>query len=101
MVVIGRQRRADAVAVKQFAADAGVLAGDQVGAGQRLQRPQRHVAEIADRGGDDIEPALDLRRLDRLAAKKVMPMWAAAHRRHSSAGPGPRHGDCEFIILFI
>ena len=39
--VIGRLRRRDAVAVEQFARDTGVLAGDQIGAGERFERAQR------------------------------------------------------------
>jgi len=56
MVVIGRERRPDAVALEQPGGDAGVLAGDEVGGRQRLERPQRDIAEIPDRGGDQIEP---------------------------------------------
>ena len=40
VLVIGRQRRRDAVMLEQLAGDAGVLAGDDVGGGQHFQRAQ-------------------------------------------------------------
>ena len=84
VLVIGRQRPGDAVAVEQLVRDAGILAGDQVGAGQRLQGAQRDVAEIADRGGDDVQPGCEPCDLDGLAAKQE-----AAWRRF-----GSRPADC-------
>ena len=39
VIVIGRERRCDGVTVEQFAGDAGILAGDQIGAGKRLPAP--------------------------------------------------------------
>ena len=55
VLVIGRERRLDPVAGEQRARDAGVLGEDRVGAGEDRERPQRHVAEIADRRRDDVE----------------------------------------------
>ena len=43
-------------AVEKHAGDARVLAGDDVGGGQRRERAERGVAEIADRGRHNIEP---------------------------------------------
>jgi hypothetical protein len=54
VVVIGRQRRRDGVMVEEFSGDPCVLAGDQVGCGQDLERAQRDVAQIADRGSDEM-----------------------------------------------
>ena len=73
VVVVGRQRGRDGVAVEQLAGDAGVLAGDQVGAGQRGKRAQRNIAEIADGGGDDVQSGGEPRHLDRMAAEDVAP----------------------------
>ena len=56
VVVIGRERRRDAVAVEELSRHPRILAGDQVGARQRRERPQRDVAEIADRGRDEVQP---------------------------------------------
>ncbi len=61
VVVIGGQRRLDAVALHQPVGDAGVLAGDEVGAGQRLQRAHRDIAEIADRRRHDVQARLQAR----------------------------------------
>ena len=56
VLVIGLELRRDAVALGQPAGDAGVLAGDDVDAGQRFQRAQGDVAEIADRGRHQMQP---------------------------------------------
>ena len=40
VVVVGRERRGDGIAVEQLARHARILAGDQVGARQRCERPQ-------------------------------------------------------------
>ena len=73
VVVIGRQRGGDAVMVEQLAGHAGVLAGDQVGAGQHLERAQRDVAQIADRGGDQVEAGASGGAVDRLAMEDIAP----------------------------
>ncbi len=115
VLVIGRERGRDGVAVEQFAGDAGVLAGDQVGAGKRFQGAQRDVAEIANRGGNDMQPRGKLRHVDLPTAKEIASpcvnlraLWNSkrvAHRRHISLAPGGRHvsvpGRVEFLILFI
>ncbi len=89
VLVIGRERRCDGVAVEQFAGDAGVLAGDQVGAGERFQRAQRDVAEIADRGGNDMQPGRKLRHVDRLTAERVTSkLWRSAACRMLDCGRG-------------
>ena len=58
VVVVGGRRRCDAVMVQQLAADAGVLAGNQVRRRERLQGAHRDVAEISDRGRDEIKAAV-------------------------------------------
>ena len=54
-LVVGDQprRRPDPELVEQRAGAAGVLAGDVVGADQRLAHPRRDVVEVADRGRAD------------------------------------------------
>ena len=71
VLVVGGERRGDAVMVEQPSCDAGVLAGDQIGRGQGLERPQRDVAQVADRGGDQMQASSEPRGLDRLAGQKV------------------------------
>ena len=56
VLVIGFEQRRDRIALGQPAGDAGVLAGDDVDAGQRFQRTQGDVAEIADRGRHQMQP---------------------------------------------
>ena len=67
MLVIGRQLRRDAVALGQAAGDPGILAGDEVDAGECFQRPHRDVAEIADRRRHQIKPGRRLGRGQPLA----------------------------------
>ncbi len=69
--VVGCERRRDDVAVEQLPGDAGVFAGDHVGSGECLQRPQRNVAEIADRRCDDMKPGRGAWNRDDAAAKTV------------------------------
>ncbi len=96
VLVVGRQRRRDAVVVEQLAGDAGVLAGDHVGRGERLQRPQRDVAQVADRGGDEVQSGGEPRRLDRLPGQDIGPGsvlgsvfgWIFGAWPHCTAGPG-------------
>ena len=68
VLVIRLELRRDRVALGQAAGDAGVLAGDEVDAGQRLQRAQRDVAEMADRGCDQIQAGNRLRGSQDVAA---------------------------------
>ena len=49
VLVVGRERRCDAVMLGELAGDAAVLAGDHVGGGQRLERAQADVAQVPDR----------------------------------------------------
>ena len=106
VLVIGRQRRRDAVMVEQLAGDARVLAGDQVGGGQRFERPQRDVAQVADRGRDQMQAAGEPRRLDRLAGERCS---AASGALSSSVMAATLAGVprrvirrvLEFVILFI
>jgi hypothetical protein len=56
--VIGIGPVDDAVAVEQHAGHARVLAGEHIGAGQRFERPQRDIGEIADGRRDQVERRL-------------------------------------------
>ena len=73
VVVVGRQRRGDGVAVEELARHPRILAGDQVGAGQRRERAQRDVAEIADRGGDDMQPRSEPRHVGLVTVEDIVP----------------------------
>jgi hypothetical protein len=53
--VVGIGPDVNAVAVEQDTCNAGIFAGKDIGSRQRFQRPQRNVAEIADRRRDKIE----------------------------------------------
>src|SRR4029077_10515505 len=59
--------------VEQFPRHPGVLAGDYIGRREGLQRPERDVAEVADRGGDEMQTGREPRRLDRLAGMAIRP----------------------------
>ena len=52
VVVIGDERRGDAVDGQQPGRHPGVLAGDDIGGLQDLERPERNVGGVADGGGD-------------------------------------------------
>ena len=67
MFVIGLEQGRDRVALGEPAGDAGILAGDDVDAGQRLQRAQGDVAEIADRGRHQMQAGPGLGRGQDLA----------------------------------
>jgi len=54
-VVVAGERARDAVALEQRARAARVLGGDEVDLAEDAQRPQGHVLQVADRGGDDVE----------------------------------------------
>ena len=41
---------------EELGGDAGVLAGDQVGRGELVQRAERHVLQVPDRRGDEDQP---------------------------------------------
>jgi hypothetical protein len=64
VLVIGARPLPDAVAVEQHAGDPCILAGQDVGGGQGLQRAQRDVAEIADRRRHQIERGIQRPRGD-------------------------------------
>jgi hypothetical protein len=55
MVVIGANRPADPVVIKELAAPARILARNHVGGGQDFERAEGNVAQIADRRGDQVE----------------------------------------------
>ena len=100
VVVVGRERRGDGVAVEEFSRHPRILAGDQVGAGQRRERAQRDVAEIADRGGDDVQSRSEPRHVGLVAVEDVVPGLLPAgrfaqHFAHCGKSSAPtlgRHG---------
>jgi hypothetical protein len=55
VLVIGLEAVADGVALQQLAGGPGVLAQDDIGGGQGLERPDGHVTEMADGCGDHME----------------------------------------------
>ena len=73
VLVVRRQRRRDAVVVEQLPGHPRVLAGDHVGRREGLQRPQRDVAQVADRGGDEVQSGGEPRRFDRLPGQDIGP----------------------------
>ena len=54
-VVVAGERARDAVALEERARAARVLGGDEIDLAEDAQRPQGHVLQVADRGGDDVE----------------------------------------------
>ena len=55
VVVVGDERLGDAVDGQKLRGDARVFGRDHVATFQHIQRPQRHVARMADRRGRHIE----------------------------------------------
>ena len=78
------ERGGNGVAVEQPAGHPGVLAGDQIGGGQSLKRPQRDVPQVSDRGGDQVQAGGQRRGLDRMTCQQV--------------GLGPRFGALGAIL---
>ncbi len=76
--------------VEEPAGDTGVLAGDEVGGRQHLERPERDVAQVPDRGGDQVKPALERRCDGRQAVHHI-----AAMR------PGGRVRGCGIAALCV
>ena len=56
MLVIGDERRRDAVMGEQRFRDPRILGDDRIGGGERGERAERNIAEVADRRRDDMEP---------------------------------------------
>ena len=90
--VIGERTRADAITLKQDAGDAGILAGENIGRGQRFQRADGDIAKIADGCGDEIKRRLQrprrnggradpefLRRLSGIAVRYFLRHTASNH----------------------
>jgi hypothetical protein len=76
--MVGVRPRGDAETVEQHPADAGILAGNEVGASKRLQPADGHVAEIADWRRDQIEPGLERPCSDLVRADAKRPWRLAA-----------------------
>jgi hypothetical protein len=113
VVVIGGERGRDAVMVEELAGDAGILAGDEIGRRQHLQRPHGNVAQIADRSGDQVQPGRQRRRHDRLPVQQVAPCGliarggavggcgsARSHAIHFSGAAAARHRQREKSSCF-
>ena len=75
MLVIGNRPLSDTIAVEQHAGDAGVFACKHIGGGQRLQRTDGDVAEIADRRRDEIKRRLQRPRDDHSLADHEAARW--------------------------
>ena len=58
MLVIGRELARDAEMSEQLLRVAGILGGDEVGAGEHGESAERNVGEIADRRRHEIEARL-------------------------------------------
>src|SRR6516162_5283574 len=113
VLVIGGERGGDAKMVEKLAGDARVLACDEVGGGEHLERPHGDVAQIADRSGDQIEAARKRRRAGRVAVEDVGASGAVAerargcgggcgrpHAPYSSGARLPRHGRRKKSLSF-
>ena len=59
--------------VEQLARYARIYARDQVSGRQHVERAQCGVAQVADRGCDNMKPGRQHGRLDRLAAQQIAP----------------------------
>ena len=92
VLVVGGQRRRDAVMVEQLPRHPRILAGNHVSRSEGLQRPERDVAQVADRGGDEVQPGRKPRRLDRLSGEDIGPGSVFGsifgHQCIVTAGPG-------------
>ncbi len=55
MVIVADQRAFDAQQRQQLASDTGIFARHDVGGGERRLRARRYIAEVADRGRDDVK----------------------------------------------
>ena len=113
VVVIGGERGGNAITVEKLAGDARVLTGDEVGGGEHLERPHGNIAQIADRGGDQIEAGRKRRRAGRVAVEDVGASGAVAeraggcgggcgrpHAPYSSGALLPRHGRRKKSLSF-
>src|SRR6516165_5976392 len=113
VLVIGGERGGDAVTVEKLAGDARVLARNEVGGGERLERPHGDVAQIADWSGDQIEASRKRRRAGRVAVEDVGASGAVAeraggcgggcgrpHAAYSSGARLPRHGRRKKSLSF-
>ena len=83
VLVIGAERAADAEMGEQLLRVPRVLGGDEIGAGEHGERPERNVGEIADRRRHEIKPGLQAaasrRSRERLAARAMRPGREPAH----------------------
>ncbi len=89
VVVIGDERRLDAIVSQEHDRDPRILAGDHIGGGQRLKGPQRNIAEIADRGGNHMQAGFQRTGRQAVAADGEEPL--AGTLRHTPAAFSGRH----------
>ena len=101
VIVVGRERRDDGVAIEELARHPRILAGDQIGAGKRRERAQGDIAEIADRRRHDMQSGSDPAGGNGMAVDDVSRAAGSSrpggfgslrlHCRHPSAVPSRRH----------
>ena len=71
VLVQGDAAPLDAIVVEQPRRHAGILAEDDLGRGQRFERADGDVAQVADRGGHDIEARRQRRRREGGAGDEI------------------------------
>lgn len=85
VLVIADRTARYAIAVEQDAGDAGILASQNIDGSQRFDAAQRHIAEIADRGRDDIKRRLQRPGTHHRAAYHIFPPLTARFIRHHAS----------------
>ncbi len=86
MLVIALQAFGQRVRGEELGGDAGVLRQHQIGLGQDIQRAQRDVTQVSDRGGDDVEARRERRVVQRGRREFQSHSWGAFHGK-GLAGP--------------
>src|SRR4029453_11360937 len=110
VLMVSGERGRDAIVVEKLAGDASVFAGDQLGGGKYLERPHGDVTQIADRGGDQIEPGWQRRCGGGTAVENIVPGgaergWALGcgrppHPPYCSGATLPRHRRLKAALSF-
>ncbi len=85
MLVIADRTARYAIAVEQDAGDTGILASQNIDGSQRFNAAQGHIAEIADRGRDDIKRRLQRSATHHRAAHHIFPPLTARFIRHHAS----------------
>jgi hypothetical protein len=110
VVVIGCEWGSDGISIEQFTRHPRILAGNEVGGREGRQSAQGDVAEIADRGGHNMKPRREWRRLHAVAVKTIASVWSigvprqirvhVAHERHRKGNAAAGHG-CGELRIFL